>query len=71
MPTEKRDKLIISMMLMEMFLDGDDRGSKLIEAAHSYAQSSLMDGVPVADSALNIYAEIKTASVIEDMKNDH
>jgi len=65
MRTMSEQKQIISLMLMEMFLDGDERGSVLIEAAHSYLQSAFMDDVDVSDSALNLYMSIKTSAEIE------
>lgn len=70
MRTEKEQKQIIAMMFMEMFLDGDKRGLQLIEASHSYVQSSVMS-VPVTDAALNLYASIKTDAIIEGMRNDN
>ncbi len=49
MRTEAEQKQIIAMMFMEMFLDGDERGNALIEAAHSYVQSSVIGAAIVEE----------------------
>jgi hypothetical protein len=71
MRTKSEEKQITALMLMEMFLDGDERGARLIEAAHSYVQSSVMQDVDVSDDALYLTMVISGTAVNEGVISDY